>query len=166
MPTEDGIQKFELIRVAGDVNTLGGPDFLGAQSQCIECAEASAILSALFWLAHCSVTIAHIHFDACAVGWATAGTGERCDGPAVDVIRGARAFAHVLELMGTTIHWGHTKAHEGHPWNSVADGLAKAAADMEFRAPHGCRLPPAWHASAEFGEWWWLWALPTDGPVA
>ena len=77
----------------------------------------------------------------------------------MEMVVSARTLCYVLEARGAFTSWSHTKAHCGHPWNAVADGLAKAAAQGAYATRPHLRLPRQWFAGTGMRHWAWLLAM-------
>ncbi|CAE7365840.1 unnamed protein product [Symbiodinium sp. CCMP2592] len=116
--------------------------------------EQVAVASALLWLCQSRMLIrlvgATLHFDNMAAGWSTGGQWE----PPNSFGRKARElamFVNTLFQQGLTFR--HVSAHQGDPWNELADAVAKAMAMKRIRSK-GPPLP-ALQAFIE-GDFSWL----------
>ena len=131
--------------------------------------EHGAMIWALLWAIHVSDThwahfgTAEVHFsfnfDATVSGYTAAGYWRTAHAPSWRVI--LRSLTQILQTRHGQhcLAWNHIKAHTGHPWNEMADALAKFAAT----SPHLSR-------SSFFWEQWlslpdklcalqWIWYL-------
>eukprot|EP00435_Cladocopium_sp_Y103_P014972 s2370_g3.t1 len=143
--------------------------------------EHSAMIWALLWSLRCSSWIQqveyserphfHFHFDATTTGFQAAGLWKTAR--FVPWKTFMRALVHLLhERHGPGfLHWHHVKAYSGHPWNELADQLAKLASRAGNLVPN-CEPWVSWISDPQMLralEWCWFlehleWQ-PQDGPT-
>jgi ribonuclease HI len=149
---------------AGEVNEALGPVDQNAMD-----AEATAIIAMVeYAIANCVAPESHVycHFDAMAVGFGATGVYgmPQRRGSTSTRQKAARILMTVLERrmeQQTGVCEGlHVCAHQGHPWNEMVDGMAKAVwhgwqpqTPFSFASGDLLRHPLA--------EWAWLQVGPT-----
>ena len=148
---------------AGDVTEDLGPVDQNAMD-----AEATAIIAMVeYALANCVFPESHVycHFDAMAVGFGATGIQgiPQQKGSTSTRQKAARILMTILEKQMErkkgSCEGLHVCAHQGHPWNEMADGLAKAVwhgwqPQNHFTFASGALLQ---HPLA---EWAWLQVAP------
>ncbi|CAE7735994.1 RTase [Symbiodinium sp. CCMP2592] len=126
-------------------------------------AEQAAIAAVLLWLCQSrhviQLTAATVYFDNMSAGWGASGKWSTSNSFGAR-LRQLAMFVDLLLPCG--VRFRHTKAHQGDPWNEMADAVAKAAARGDF-GPAG---PPKVCASTFFTmDMSWL-AAATPGTLA
>ena len=148
---------------AGEVD-----DSLGDCEQTAMDAEATAIIAMIeFALGICQSAGGrfYCHFDAQTVGFGATGKyNVTCwEGHLSQRQLAARILMTILERKldgrGSSVSGKHVKAHQGHPWNEMADNIAKAVwhgwqPPIPFKFRSGCLLR---HSLA---QWAWLEVAP------
>ena len=139
-------------------------DTYNASTSGNDIAEACAVHHAMLWHythAH-HFTPCHIHYDSKAAGCAAEGLYNASPN-IVAITRASRGIAHFLEERGAIVSFTRDHSHMGHPFNELADALAKATALLHYKADRPA-IPPLhfYDQTRPLAEWLWLTDLPAD----
>ncbi len=150
---------FCLLGVLGGptVTDSGSSAYIGADAQSAADSEASAIVAALRFACQHYCTSAKLYYDALIIGRSIQGVGSWTSCARLKNL--GRAIALTLQTRAS-LAWTHVKAHEGDPWNELADAAAK---HVNTGATVGHPLPPlhcSWLSSSDILSFGWLAVLP------
>ena len=98
-------------------------------------AELEALFHAHWWALCSDIPCVHIHYDAMSAGQASAGAwGFSGDNPLATCTRSIAQALDEVAQQTTTYH--HIRAHNGDPWNELADATAKATLTGAIEVNH------------------------------
>ena len=103
--------------------------FVGATTPCSSQAEASAMVWALaFSLQHSCQNI-ELCFDSTSIGYSAAGSWQGgCDLESRALFRSLFCLRALVRASKRSVSFRHVAAHDGQPWNELADAIAKGTA--------------------------------------
>ena len=144
---------------AGKLNGDLGPTEMTAQD-----AEATAIVAACEYILSRREVRGlniHLHFDATAVGFGSMGVTNvvKQDPRMSHRQRAARILVSLVQRSNPRFRGCHVHAHKGHPWNELADSLAKHAAGG-WSPSIPVQLRSADLLAHPLAEWAWLQISP------
>ena len=157
-----GHRIFHKIGYSGDMLS----DDIGPYNPTSLDAEATAIIAATEYLlarsapTHIQLNL-HLHFDCTAVGWGSVGRQNLVCKQGVSTRQeGARIMVSLLQAKhGITGH--HVHAHDGQPWNEMADSVA-----TWIRCGGQCQNVPVLKCgpllSNPWKKWAWMQVRPTE----
>ena len=103
--------------------------------------ELVAIMYALIWIAAsgCSVQTTIFPDSKIAIDHVCQRTAPTSSVKVVEYV--VTLVKYIAEVQGTTVDFRHVYAHIGHPWNEMADSMAKAAATNKYQSEIQTRIP-------------------------
>ena len=141
----------------GRVRLSGGDTFIGAASHGALEGERSALFWATAWLLQCHFTGHVAIWSDCLVAKGQT-VGEVGSSQASTLAIACRDLALAVEAAGRVKagHYGHVRAHAGHPYNELVDHLAKQHRRPDTSVPPPFCSLPEWIADGSLS---WMWML-------
>lgn len=119
------------------------PSWHGAEHACAYVAELEALFHAHWWvLCHDTSPYLHFHFDSLSAGFASSGQWGFQEGNRLCVATRALAQSYT-QCHGMPATYRHVAAHNGDPWNELADFIAQSLRDRKLDP--GERPTFEWH---------------------
>lgn len=104
----------------------------------------------------------HLHFDACAVGFGSIGQQNviKQHNEGSQRQRSARVMLSLVQQKFASVSGCHVHAHQGHPWNEMADSLA-CMVNKGWRPINRAVLRSGDFLKHQLRDWAWIQINPT-----